>query len=106
MPMLKLLPSITVGSTGAGTAVELGETPFFPGGNALMHFTAPPAGAVVLAVQGSADGTTGWSTIQTFNAAAMAGGVVEITDLPKFIRTNITTAGTAATVGVALEGVQ
>lgn len=106
MPMLKILPSITIGTTGAGAAVKLGETPFFPGGNALLHLTDVPAGAVVLAVQGSPDGTNDWTTIKTFNAAAMAAGVVEITDLPMYIRTNVTTAGTAATVGAALEGVQ
>ena len=106
MPMIKLLPSITIGSTGPAAAVELGETPFFPGGNALLHLTGVPAGAVVLAVQGSPDGTNDWTTIQTFNAAAMAGGVVEVSPLPKFIRTNVTTAGTAATIGASLEGVQ
>lgn len=106
MPMLKTLPSITIGTTGAGDAVELGETPFFPGGNALLHLTAVPAGAISLGIQGSADGTTGWTTQQTFNAAQMAAGVVEITNLPNFIRTNVLVAGTAATVGAALEGVQ
>lgn len=106
MPMLKTLPSITIGTTGAGTAVELGETPFFPGANAILHLTAVPAGAISLAIQGSPNGTTGWTTIKTLDAAAMASGMVEITDLPNFIRTNVLVAGTAATVGAALEGVQ
>lgn len=106
MPMIKLLPSITIGSTGAAAAVELGETPFFPGANALLHLTAVPAGAISLGIQGSADGSTGWATFQTFDAADLAGGVVEISPLPNFIRTNVLVAGTAATIGASLEGVQ
>lgn len=105
MTMLKTLGSaIDMTETGALAAVELGETPFFPGANAILRLSAPIGGAGVISVQGSADGTTGWTTLQTVNAAA--GTDVEVPNLPKFIRLNKTTAGTGTIVSAKLEGVQ
>lgn len=109
MTMLKALPNVAVGTTGALAGVKLGETPFFPGANATLEFSAPPAGAIVLEVQGSPTGVTSpdsYTTIKSLDAAAMASGRVEITDLPKYLRLNVDTAGTAATISVVLRGVQ
>lgn len=109
MTMLKALPDVAVGTTGALAGVKLGETPFFPGANATLEFASPPAGAVVIAVQGSPTGVTSpdsYTTIKTLNAAAMASGRAEITDLPKYLRLNVTTGGTTATIPVVLRGVQ
>ena len=105
MPMIKSLASIDMTGLASQAAVKLGETPFFPGGNALMNLTAPIGGAGIITVEGSADGSTGWTTVRTINAAQSAGRVVEITDLPEWIRTRVSTVGTGTIVPV-LEGVQ
>lgn len=105
MPMIKALPAIDMTAAAAQTAVKLGETPFFPGGNAILHTTIPIGGAGVITVEGSANGTTGWYTVRTLNAAQTAQLVAEITDLPPWIRTRVSTVGTG-TLQVALEGVQ
>ena len=85
MAMLKALPAITIGTISTSTGVKLGETPFFPGANATLIFSAPPAGAVVLEVQGSPTGVISPDSYTTFDslvAAEMAGGQVELTNLP------------------------
>jgi len=105
MPMIKALPTVAVAVVAAQTGVELGETPFFTGGNCTLELDAPMAGAIVLAVQGSPDNTT-WTTIRTINAAQSVAMVFELTDLPKYIRTNVTTGGTAQTLNPFLRGVQ
>jgi hypothetical protein len=109
MTMIKVLPDVAVGSVGALVGVELGETPFFPGANAILEFSEPPAGAAVLHVQGSPTGVTSpdsYVTQQTLTVALMKSGRVEITNLPKFLRLTVATAGTAATVSPVLVGVQ
>lgn len=105
MPMIKSLASVDMTGLASQAAVELGATPFFPGGNALMHLTAPIGGAGVITVEGSVDGSTGWTAVRTINAAQSAGLVVEITDLPAWIRTRVSTVGTG-TIVPTLEGVQ
>jgi len=105
MPMIKALPTVAVAVVAAQTGVELGETPFFTGGNCTLELDAPMAGAIVLAIQGSPDNTT-WTTIRTINAAQSVAMVFELTDLPKYIRTNVTTGGTAQTLNPFLRGVQ
>lgn len=107
MTMIKALPDIAIGTTGALAGVELGETPFFPGANAILRLSAAPAGAISLLVQGSDTGETSpdsYTTFKTLNAAAMKGLAVELTDLPKFLRLNVGVAGTAATISATLEG--
>jgi hypothetical protein len=104
MAMIKKLgTAVDLTTTGALTGVELGETPFFPGGNAILRLTAAIGGAGVITIQGSADGTT-WFTNRTINAAS--GVAAEVTDLPKHIRLNKTTAGTGTVAEIWLEGVQ
>ena len=105
MPMIKYLPTVNVAAVAAQAGVQLGQTPFITGGNCTLELDAPMAGAIVLAVQGSPDNST-WTTIRTINAAQSAAMVFELTDLPKYIRTNVTTAGTAQTLNPFLRGVQ
>lgn len=105
MPMIKSLGSaIDMTATGALTGVELGHTPFFPGGNAILRLSAPIGGAGVISVQGAPEASGPWTTLQTVNAAA--GTDVEILNLPRHIRLNKTTAGTGTIASAILEGVQ
>lgn len=105
MSMLKTLgTAIDLTATGALAAVELGETPFFPGGTAILRLSDPIGGAGVITVQGSANGVDGWTTVRNINAAA--GQNIEIESLPKHIRLNKTTAGTGTIASAVLEGVQ
>lgn len=105
MTMLKNLgTAIDMTATGALAAVELGETPFFPGGNAILRLSSAIGGAGVITIQGSANGVDGWYSVRTVNAAA--GTNVEVESLPKFIRLNKTTAGTGTIALAQLEGVQ
>ena len=73
------------------TALEIGMSPFFTGGEAVVH---NPTSAPLI-VQGSTNGTgTGdgaWATLAT----VPAGDMIEIADLAPFIRVS-----TAATVNV------
>ncbi len=104
MTMLKVMPAVDFTAVAAQAAVELGATPFQLGGNALMYFPAAIGGSGVVTLEGSPDGTT-WSTIRTLNAAQTASRWVELTDLPKYIRTSVTTIGTGSAVPT-LHGVQ
>lgn len=105
MTMIKTLGSaIDLTATGALAAVKLGETPFFPSGNAILRLSAPVGGAGVIQVQGAATATGPWTTQQTINAAS--GTDIEITGLPDYIRLNKSTAGTGTLASAILEGVQ
>lgn len=109
MTMIKALPDVAVAVTGALAGVELGETPWFPGANATLEFSAAPAGAISLLVQGSPTGVTSpdsYTTIRTLVAADMKSGRVELFDLPAYIRLNVSVAGTAATISPVLRGTQ
>lgn len=106
MTMLKTLPAVDMTTVAAQAWTKLGETPFFPGGNALLGFNVAIGGAGVITLQGAQDSTgTGVYTIRTINAAQSAPLMIEITDLPPYIRTSVTTAGTG-TITPTLEGVQ
>lgn len=104
MTMLKTFAAVDMTSTGELAALELGETPFQVGGNALIYFPAAIGAAGVITLEGSPDGTT-WSTIRTLNAAQTAALWVELTDLPAYIRMNVTTGGTGSFTPT-LHGVQ
>lgn len=104
MTMLKSLgAAIDLTVVAAQNPVELGETPFFPGGNAILHLSEPVGGAGVVQVQGSDTETGTFTTLQSITAAS--GQLVEIANLPKWIRLNVSTAGTG-TPDATLEGVQ
>lgn len=103
MTMIRALAPVVLTATGPLAAVELGETPFFPGANAILHLSAPIGGDGVVTVEGSDDEGTTWEEIRT--ADADSGTVIEVSPLYKQVRLNVTTAGTG-TVSAALEGVQ
>ncbi len=104
MSMLKTFAAVDMTATGELAALELGETPFQVGGNALLYFPAAIGGAGVITLEGSPDGTD-WATIRTLNAAQTAARWVELTDLPAYIRMDVTTAGTGSFTP-SLHGVQ
>lgn len=108
MPMLKTMASVDLTATGALAATKLGETPFQVGGNALLYFPSAIGGSGVITLEGSPTGVTSpnsFTTIRTLNAAQTAAGWVELTDLPAYVRMNVTTAGTGSVVP-SLVGVQ
>lgn len=108
MTMIKTFAAVNMASTGALAGLKLGETPFQLGGNAKLYFPAAIGGAGVITLEGSPDGKTSpstYTTIRTLNAAQTAGLWVELTDLPAYIRMNVTTAGTG-TFTPTLHGVQ
>ena len=103
MPNIKTLPT-------GGTIVALNVTPLLGGQgreglanlgeNAEVTTGVLLEGHAVLPAGGTpAAGSTGWYTV--LSGAANRGPVVEIADLPDFIRT-----GAAATAPITLEGVQ
>lgn len=105
MAMLRALgANVDMTAVAALPAVKLGETPFFPGGNAILRLSAPVGGAGVIQVQGSDSATGTFTTLATVNAAS--GTDVEILNLPQYIRLNKSTAGTGTIATVNLEGVQ
>ena len=106
MPMIKTLPTVNVAAIASQAAVELGATPFQIGGNCTLELDAPMAGAIVLSSEGAALAAGPWTAIRTINAAQSATKVFELTDLPKYFRTNVTTGGTAQTLNPILRGVQ
>lgn len=108
MTMIKTFAAVNMTSTGALAGLELGETPFQLGGNAKLFFPDPIGGAGVITLEGSPDGATSpstYTTIRTLNAAQTASQWVELTDLPAYIRMNVTTVGTG-TFTPTLHGVQ
>jgi hypothetical protein len=105
MTMLKSLPAVDMTVLASQAWTKLNETPFFPGGNCLMHFEEPIGGAGVITIEGSPDGVNGVFTIRTLNAAQTAGLIAEITGLPKYIRTRVSTVGTGSLLPT-LHGVQ
>lgn len=103
MPNVKTLPT-------GGTIVKLNKTPLLGGWGReglanLGDNTAVTTGVLLQGHEAPADGSTpaagssGWFTL--LSAAANLAPVVEIADLPDFIRT-----GAAATAPITLEGVQ
>lgn len=111
--ILPLASAIALTGTAIGPAVLTNVTPFLGGfnHNAIVNVNAPLGGAAVVKIQGNAgtsdttapvSGDAGWADIATLNAATL--GQTEI-KLPRWIRYNITTAGTG-TLNVTLEGVQ
>jgi hypothetical protein len=110
MTMVKQLPDVAVAVTGALVGVKLGETPWFPGANAILSFSpTPPAGAAVILVQGSPTGVISpdsYTTVRTLTVADMKSNQIELTDLPKYLRLNVSVAGTALTATPTLVGVQ
>jgi len=99
-------------TTTAGAGVALNKTPLLGGqgreGKLLLPSGGLGAGVVQLQgapkpASGGAPATGDYSTIMTLNSTSAP--MVEIPDLPDYIRANVTTAPAAAT-NLVLEGVQ
>lgn len=111
--LLKIASGLSLTATGASTAYRLAQTPLLGGEGREGKLTLDTAvgGSGVVAVQGHpstsatapASGDAGWTTILTLNSSSSL--FQEILDLPKWIRLNVTTAGTG-TLTATLEGVQ
>jgi len=88
--------ALAVAAAGTTTAVELTTTPFFSGGQAVGVIACDDlVGSTALDIEGSPDGTTGWTSIMT---SAKIGDTTEMqaVTLQKFVRANVTgyTSGT------------
>jgi hypothetical protein len=109
--MIKTIAAVAIGTVAISPAVEMNESPFLGGygHNAILRQSAPIAGAGVVLIQGSneldepAAGDSSWTTIKTLNSASLQAQEIE---LYRWMRVNVTTAGTAATTTFLVEGVQ
>jgi len=111
MTMLKTLATVAVAVVAIAPAVEMNESPFLGGygHNAILKQAAAIGGAGVILIQGSdeidepASGDSSWTTTTTLNSASPL--EQEIT-LSRWMRANVTVAGTAANLLIQLKGVQ
>lgn len=104
--MLKVLATKASGTaTTAGASVTCGETPFGDGEDATLdiRFSADTAGAGVIKLQGSDDGTT-WTDIYTSPATPFPGLCVNV-KCANFMRINPSTVFSAGTFSAYLHGV-
>lgn len=110
MPNLINIP--VPGTVSAGAAVALNKTPLLGGQGREGKLSLPNGGlgSGVVQLQGAPKTATGaapangdYTTIMTLNSSTAA--MVEVLDLPDYIRANVTTAPAAAT-NLVLEGVQ
>lgn len=110
MPNLVNIP--VPATVSAGTAVALNKTPLLDGKGREGKLSLPTAGlgTGVVQLQGAPKPAAGgvpangdYTTLMTLNSSSAA--MIEILDLPDFIRANVTTAPAAAT-NLILEGVQ
>lgn len=110
MPNLINIP--VPATVSAGAAVRLNTTPLLGGQGREGKLSLPNGGlgSGVVQIQGAPRPTSGgapangdYTTILTLNSSSAA--MVEILDLPDYIRANVTTAPSAAT-NLVLEGVQ
>lgn len=99
-----LLSAVSAAAAAAGSTVTLGVSPFLDGQNARARIvlSADAAGSVVVKVQGSDDGTT-WSDLLTHTGVGTPSTEAEVT-CKKYMRGNVTGAGSAGEVSVYLEG--
>lgn len=96
--------SIDYSSSGAGTAVELGETPFFPGTTCILTLPAAVPASTSFTIETAATDSAyddDWTVIAT--CAAASGPSYDIGPLDKFIRANVTDTS-SGTVQGALVG--
>jgi hypothetical protein len=110
MPNLATIP--VPATVSAGAAVALNKTPLLGGQGREGKLSLPNGGlgTGVVQIQGAPRPVAGgvpangdYTTITTLNSSSAP--MVEIADLPDFIRANVTTAPPAAT-SLILEGVQ
>ena len=110
--ILPLASALSITATAIQTPLRCNTTPFQggQGKSAILSLNAAVGGSGVVKVQGNpspsstapASGDAGWVDIVSLSASSDLQQEIE---LPCWIRTNVTTAGTG-TVTIKLEGVQ
>lgn len=102
--LLTLANKQSYAAAAAGTSTLVNKTPFLDSENTTLHinFSTDAAGTGVVKVQGSDDGTT-WTDLYT-SAASPAPDIEADIICSKYMRANVTTAGSAGTVSVYLDG--
>lgn len=99
-----LLAAVSAAAAAAGTALTLDVSPFLDGQNvrARIVLSADAAGSVVVKVQGSSDNST-WTDLLTHTGVGTPSTEGEVTCM-KYMRGNVTGAGSAGKASVYLEG--
>lgn len=110
--IIDLAVALDLTTTGAQAGRKLNKTPHLggQGWSASLEVQSPIGGAGVVLIQGHdqvggdvpASGDAGWYTIVTLNASSQ---LMQEIELPNFIRTNKSVAGTG-TATIKLYGVQ
>lgn len=104
MALKTLLNAVSAASAAAGTAQTMGDTPFLDGQNcrARIALSADAAGSVVVKIQGSDDNST-WTDLLTHTGVGIPSTEAEIT-CKKYMRGNVTGAGSTGKASAFLEG--
>lgn len=99
-----LLNAVSAAAAAAGTTQTLDVSPFLDGQNARARIalSADAAGSVVVKIQGSDDGTT-WTDLLTHTGVGIPSTEAEVT-CKKYMRGNVTGAGSAGKASAFLEG--
>lgn len=99
-----LLAAVSAASAAAGTAQLLDVSPFLEGQNArgVIALSPDAAGSVVVKIQSSPDNTT-WTDVLTLTGVGNPTLEGEVT-CDKYMRGNVTGAGSAGKVSVYLNG--
>lgn len=103
--LLTLANKQSYSAAAAGTSTLVNKTPFLDSENTTVHinFSTDAAGTGVVKIQGSDDGTT-WTDLYT-SPASPAPDIEADVICSKYMRANVSTAGSAGTVSVYLDGV-
>ena len=102
MKLMAIGEGVSLSATGAGAAVQPNATPFVQGREAVAVVDVRGvAGSPIIRLQGSDDGTT-WTDLVVHSGNPPA-KMTQIT-LPKYLRYNVTAAGTTGTANVYLLG--
>lgn len=99
-----LLSAVSAASAAAGTAQLLNVSPFLDGQNCrgVIALSPDAAGSVVVKIQGSPDNST-WTDLLTLTGVANPHLEAEVT-CAKYMRGNVTGAGSAGKASVYLQG--
>ncbi len=100
-----LLNAVSAAAAAPGAAQLLNTSPFLDGENCRGVIALSPnaAGAVVVKIQGSPDNTT-WTDLLTLTGVTVPNLEAEVI-CAKYMRGNVTGAGTAGTASVYLQGI-
>ena len=99
-----LLNAVSAAAAAAGTALLLDVSPFLDGENCRgrIVLSADAAGSVVVKIQGSDDNST-WTDLLTHTGVGTPSTEADII-CKKYMRGNVTGAGSAGKASVYLEG--